>query len=112
MNQHAPLKPIDVDAHRFGMSPLAWVGMVAVGGGYIAMHWEILRRSVSFSKDPNWSHILIVPLIAAYYIGQHKKRIAGSSSADFLASATVGPGGVVRLYFLDLSGAEQYVPRL
>ncbi len=75
MNQHAPLKPIDVDAHRFGMSPLAWVGMVAVGGGYIAMHWEILRRSVSFSKDPNWSHILIVPLIAAYYIGQHKKEL-------------------------------------
>ena len=57
------------------LTPLAWLGILSVGLAFASMHWEILRRSVSFSKDPNWSHILIVPLIAIYYVVQHKGRL-------------------------------------
>ena len=50
-----------------------WLAALAVA--FIAMHWEFLSRMVRASRDPNWSHILIVPLISGYYLMQHKDRL-------------------------------------
>ena len=40
--------------------------------------WAFLRYSFRAAvEDPNWSHILVVPLISAYYVYLHRQKIAG-----------------------------------
>ncbi len=60
------------------ISPTCWVASIAVSAAFVWMFWEILRRSFHFSSDPNWSHIVIVPLISGYYVFQHKDRLAAA----------------------------------
>ncbi len=39
--------------------------------------WAFLRYSYRAAvEDPNWSHILVVPLISAYYVYLHRQKIA------------------------------------
>lgn len=50
----------------------AWIG---VGLAFFAwMHWNFLYQTYLWSKDPDWSHVLIIPAISIYYLYQHKTR--------------------------------------
>lgn len=51
----------------------AWIGVCLAFFGW--MHWNYLYQTYLWSKDPNWSHVLIIPLISTYYIHQHKERL-------------------------------------
>lgn len=51
----------------------AWIGVCLAFFGW--MHWNYLYQTYLWSKDPNWSHVLIIPLISVYYIHQHKARL-------------------------------------
>ncbi|MEM6458024.1 MAG: exosortase/archaeosortase family protein [Planctomycetota bacterium] len=53
----------------------AWVWIAVCTALFGLMHWEFLYRTWLFSKDPNWSHVLIIPLISVYYIHQHRRRL-------------------------------------
>jgi len=57
------------------LTPLGWAVAALAGAAFVWMFWEILRRSYHFSSDPNWSHIVIVPVISLYYVFQHKERL-------------------------------------
>jgi len=74
----APSATAEPSPPRPLLTPVGWVAAVAVAAGFICMFWEILRRSAMFSSDPDWSHIIIVPLISAYYVFQHKERLAAA----------------------------------
>ncbi len=50
-----------------------WVGLVTAL--FVWMHWDFFYATYQFSKDPNWSHVIIVPLISVYYIFLHKDRL-------------------------------------
>ncbi|MEM9881960.1 MAG: exosortase/archaeosortase family protein [Planctomycetota bacterium] len=55
--------------------PAAWGWIAVCTALFGLMHWEFLYRTWRFSKDPNWSHVLIIPLISIYYIHQHRRRL-------------------------------------
>jgi exosortase len=54
----------------------SWGWIAVLGLAFVLLHEEFIRRMALASKDPNWSHIIIVPLISIYYIVQHKQRLA------------------------------------
>ncbi len=60
------------------ITPTGWAWIAALTIAFVAMHFEFISRMVMASRDPNWSHILIVPLISLYYLMQHKDRLAAT----------------------------------
>ena len=62
----------------------AWVAICTILFGW--MHWEFVYRTYLFSKDPNWSHVLIVPAISIYFIVQHKARLQAAPKRVFWAA--------------------------
>lgn len=76
------------------MTPAGWVAAVAVAATFVWMFWEILRRSAMFSRDPDWSHIIIVPLISVYYVFQHKERLAAAPKRLCWAALPVLVGAI------------------
>lgn len=63
------------DRPRPLISTAGWVWIALCGVLFALMHWTILHQMYRVSSDPNWSHILIVPLISLYFIFQHKHRL-------------------------------------
>ncbi|MEQ9453875.1 MAG: exosortase/archaeosortase family protein [Phycisphaeraceae bacterium] len=58
------------------LSPLSWGLVAAVVLLFGLLHWVFLRRTWIFATtDSDWSHALIVPLIALYYIRIHQDHI-------------------------------------
>ncbi len=54
-----------------------WLWIAALGGLFVALHWNHLYRTWRIAlSDNDWSHALIVPLIAIYYIYQNRQRLA------------------------------------
>ena len=53
-----------------------WIGLLTAL--FVWMHWDFVWATYQFSKDPNWSHVIIVPLISLYYIFLHKERLAAT----------------------------------
>lgn len=49
-----------------------WIGICLAFFGW--MHWNFLYQTYLWSKDPDWSHVLIIPAISIYYLYQHKTR--------------------------------------
>ncbi|MEM8737153.1 MAG: exosortase/archaeosortase family protein [Planctomycetota bacterium] len=58
------------------ITPRTWFWIGVCAALFIWMHWLFLYSTYLFSKDPDWSHVIIVPLISIYYIVQHKERLA------------------------------------
>ena len=63
------------DQPRPLIPPAAWVWIGICTVLFVWLHWEFVYRTYRISKDPNWSHVIIIPLISAYYIAQHKARL-------------------------------------
>lgn len=57
------------------ITPVGWVWIVLCAAFFGWMHSNFLHKTWLWSKDPNWSHVLIIPLISIYYIHQHKTRL-------------------------------------
>ncbi len=57
------------------MSPGAWVRLLAVGGAFCIFFHHFLWTQILISRDPDWSHAYLIPLISAYYIYEHRRRI-------------------------------------
>ena len=57
------------------VGPTGWVWLGLITALFAWMHWDFLYATYQFSKDPNWSHVVIVPLISLYYIFLHKDRL-------------------------------------
>ena len=62
-----------------GASPLVWAllaGCLLAAGWFF---WAFLRYSARAAvEDPNWSHILVVPLISGYYVWLHREKLAAT----------------------------------
>jgi exosortase len=54
--------------------PAGWVWIGLCTALFAWMHWTFIYSTYRFSKDPNWSHVLIVPAISIYYLYLHKDR--------------------------------------
>ena len=52
-----------------------WIWLGLLTALFAWMHWDFLYATYQFSKDPNWSHVVIVPLISLYYVFLHKDRL-------------------------------------
>lgn len=76
------------------LTPMGWAVAALAGAAFVWMFWEILRRSFHFSSDPNWSHIVIVPLISLYYVFQHKDRLAAAPKRLFWPALPVLIGAI------------------
>lgn len=54
-----------------------WLWIVALGGLFVLLHWNILRRMFFIALDDNdWSHALVIPAISAFYIYQQRYKLA------------------------------------
>ena len=58
--------------------PAGWLWIGLCTALFAWMHWTFLYATYRYSQDPNWSHVLIVPLISLYYIYLHKGRLAAA----------------------------------
>ena len=59
-----------------GTGPVDWalLALCLLAGGWF--FWAFLRYSARAAvEDPNWSHILVVPAISAYYVYLHRDRL-------------------------------------
>ncbi|MEL7087292.1 MAG: exosortase/archaeosortase family protein, partial [Planctomycetota bacterium] len=63
------------DRPRPLISPAAWVWIGICTALFVWLHWEFVYRTYLISKDPNWSHVIIIPGISIYYVMQHKARL-------------------------------------
>jgi exosortase len=53
-----------------------WISIGVLGGLFVFLHGNFLLRTWRIAmSDNNWSHSLIVPLIAGYYIYQNRQRL-------------------------------------
>lgn len=57
-----------------------WLWIIALGGLFVLLHWNILRRMFFIALDDNdWSHALVIPAISAFYVYQQRYRLAAMS---------------------------------
>ena len=55
-----------------GPSPLLVALGALAAACFFWLHWDFLYRTWRIgTTDPNWSHVLVVPLFSAYYLKQH-----------------------------------------
>ncbi|MEM7624295.1 MAG: exosortase [Planctomycetota bacterium] len=71
------------DRPRPLITPAAWVWIGVCTVLFVWLHWEFVYRTYRISKDPNWSHVIIIPLISVYYIVQHKARLQAAPKRLF-----------------------------
>ncbi|MFN3167203.1 MAG: exosortase/archaeosortase family protein [Phycisphaeraceae bacterium] len=51
-----------------------WTALIGVL--FVAFHWHFFYKMVRIGlDDADWSHVLIIPLISAYYIHLHRQRL-------------------------------------
>lgn len=65
------------------ITPAVWVWLGVLTALFVWMHWEFVYRTYRVSKDPNWSHVIIIPLISIYFINQHKARLQAAPKRLF-----------------------------
>ncbi len=65
------------------ISPAGWVWIGTCVAFFAWMHIDFLRQTVRWSKDPDWSHVLIIPAISLYYLYQHKTRFQAAPKRLF-----------------------------
>ncbi|MEO1235375.1 MAG: exosortase/archaeosortase family protein [Planctomycetota bacterium] len=65
------------------VTPTAWVWIGVCTALFVWMHWLFLKSTYYFSQDPDWSHVVIVPVISVYYIVQHRARLAAAPKRLF-----------------------------
>ncbi|MEM9914755.1 MAG: exosortase/archaeosortase family protein [Planctomycetota bacterium] len=58
-----------------------WIGVCVAFFGW--MHWNFLYQTYLWSKDPDWSHVLVIPAISIYYIYQHKTQFQAAPKRLF-----------------------------
>ncbi|MEM9418232.1 MAG: exosortase [Planctomycetota bacterium] len=57
------------------ITPIGWAWIAVCLAFFSWMHIDFLRQTYRFSKDPDWSHVLIIPAISIYYIYLNKTRL-------------------------------------
>lgn len=63
-------------APRALISPEGWVWILILGALFVGLHFNFVFRMAKVAMgDPNWQHILIVPLISIYFIFQHREML-------------------------------------
>ncbi len=72
---HLPDLPRPEPQPRPLISAAGWFWIAACTALFAWMHWKFLYATYRFSQDPNWSHVLIVPVISLYYIYLHKQEL-------------------------------------
>ncbi len=79
------------------ISPRAWAWILTLGALFIALHriylerlfrivtdssgenfFQVLISAATTKWNPDWSHALVVPFISAYFIHQHRQRLAAT----------------------------------
>lgn len=65
------------------ITPAAWGWIAICTVLFVWLHWEFVYRTYRISKDPNWSHVIIIPAISIYYIVQHKARLQAAPKRLF-----------------------------
>ena len=71
-----PTMPRSTPPPFLGLPPAALAVGAAVIAGFIWLIWDYLIRSVRIATgDPNWSHVLVVPIISVYFIFLNRERI-------------------------------------
>jgi len=79
-----------------------WVWICAIGALFVALHWQFIRRMfliatnapghdfqamlahlASMQLNPDWSHILIIPFISAYYVFTKKDQLLATARRTF-----------------------------
>ena len=61
---------------RAGLPTLLIVLAALVAAFFAWLHWDFVYRTWRVGiKDPNWSHVLVVPLFSAFYLRQHWARL-------------------------------------
>lgn len=86
------------------MAPGAWVRLLAVGGAFCVFFHHFLWTQILISRDPDWSHAYLIPLISAYYIYEHRRRIfAIPARVNWLGLPVVLVGAAA--YFIFTFGA-------
>lgn len=58
-----------------GFTPRVWLWIGLLAALFILLHRTFLHRTILFASDPNWSHTVIVPVISAFYLFQHRVRL-------------------------------------
>ncbi|MBB6429299.1 exosortase/archaeosortase family protein [Algisphaera agarilytica] len=57
------------------ITPIGWAWIAVCLAFFGWMHWNFLFQTYLWSKDPDWSHVLIIPGISIYYIYLNKTRL-------------------------------------
>lgn len=57
------------------VAPSTWMWVLVVGVAFCAFFYHFLLNQIQFSRDPDWSHAYLVPLISVYYIYENRTRI-------------------------------------
>lgn len=57
------------------MAPGTWVSTLVVGVAFCALFYHFLLNQIQYSRDPDWSHAYLVPVISLYYIYENRHRI-------------------------------------
>ncbi|MEM1107934.1 MAG: exosortase/archaeosortase family protein [Planctomycetota bacterium] len=65
------------------VTPAGWTWIGVCVALFAWMHVDFLRQTYRFSKDPDWSHVVIIPLISIYYIYLNKQRLQAASKRVF-----------------------------
>lgn len=68
-----------------------WMWIMAFATLFVSLHYNFIKRMALASQDPNWQHILIVPLISAYFIFQNRERLVHTRRE-------VAPTGLILLF--------------
>ncbi len=71
----------DATADRPLLGPRGWAWLISLGIGFVAVHWEFIRRTAMIYTTDNgtiradWSHVVAIPLISIYYIYQKRDQL-------------------------------------
>ena len=61
------------------ITPLGWAWIVAVGAGFVAFHWIVLRKIIITAwGNSDWSHALLLPVIGVAYLAMHRDELAAT----------------------------------
>ena len=104
------------DANRSVHWRAGWFWWTAIGLLFLAIHWSFINRMVHVATkmkagkslpemlshvikepwSPDWSHLMVVPLISVFFVFRNRHRLAGLPRRIY-------PGGLV-IFFLGLLG--------
>ncbi len=100
------------------MSQWSWLCLGTLGVLFLSLHWPFVERMVriatnasgdniiavikavfAFNWDHDWSHILAIPFIAAYYVMQHRRPLLEQPTQVYWPGLVVMMAGIFSFMF-------------